>query len=112
MGCEEERAAVPHAGAAEPAGERAPQARSGYLGDRPCLPGRDRLAKRRLALASLREAPRLARAALLLDPPQHVLDATVGQGRAIIHDTDAPFNEMSWRAHLRKLDRDAPDYKT
>lgn len=45
-------------------------------------------------------------------PPQHVLDATVGQGRAIIHDTDAPFNQMSWRAHLRKLDREAPDYKT
>jgi ribulose-5-phosphate 4-epimerase/fuculose-1-phosphate aldolase len=44
-------------------------------------------------------------------PPQTVLDATIGQAK-IIHDTNAPFNQMSWRAHLRKLDRIAPDYKT
>ena len=45
-------------------------------------------------------------------PPQQVLDATIGQGRAIITDGNAPFNQMTWRALLRKLDRDAPDYKT
>ena len=28
------------------------------------------------------------------------------------HDGNAPFNQMTWRALLRKLDRDAPDYKT
>jgi ribulose-5-phosphate 4-epimerase/fuculose-1-phosphate aldolase len=44
-------------------------------------------------------------------PPQHVLDATIGQAR-IITDGNAPFNQMSWRAMLRKLDREAPDYKT
>ncbi|MGA9082089.1 MAG: class II aldolase/adducin family protein [Pseudolabrys sp.] len=44
-------------------------------------------------------------------PPQQVLDATIGQAR-IITDGNAPFNQMTWRALLRKLDRDAPDYKT
>jgi ribulose-5-phosphate 4-epimerase/fuculose-1-phosphate aldolase len=44
-------------------------------------------------------------------PPQPVLDATIGQAR-IITDGNAPFNQMTWRALLRKLDRDAPDYKT
>ena len=44
-------------------------------------------------------------------PPQAVLDATIGQAR-IITDGNAPFNQMTWRALLRKLDRDAPDYKT
>lgn len=44
-------------------------------------------------------------------PPQHVLDVTPGQAR-IITDGNAPFNQMSWRALLRKLDREAPDYKT
>ena len=34
-----------------------------------------------------------------------------GQAR-IITDGNAPFNQMTWRALLRKLDRDAPDYKT
>ena len=43
--------------------------------------------------------------------PQAVLDATIGQAR-IITDGNAPFNQMTWRALLRKLDRDAPDYKT
>jgi ribulose-5-phosphate 4-epimerase/fuculose-1-phosphate aldolase len=44
-------------------------------------------------------------------PPQDVLDVTIGQAR-IITDGNAPFNQMTWRALLRKLDRDAPDYKT
>ena len=44
-------------------------------------------------------------------PPKSVLDATIGQAR-IITDGNAPFNQMTWRALLRKLDRDAPDYKT
>jgi hypothetical protein len=44
-------------------------------------------------------------------PPQEVLDATVGQAK-IITDGSQPFNQMTWRALLRKLDRDAPDYKT
>ena len=44
-------------------------------------------------------------------PPQSVLDATIGQAR-IITDGNEPFNQMTWRALLRKLDRDAPDYKT
>jgi hypothetical protein len=44
-------------------------------------------------------------------PQQAVLDATIGQAR-IITDGNAPFNQMTWRALLRKLDRDAPDYKT
>ena len=44
-------------------------------------------------------------------PPQAVLDATIGQAR-IITDGNEPFNQMTWRALLRKLDRDAPDYKT
>jgi ribulose-5-phosphate 4-epimerase/fuculose-1-phosphate aldolase len=44
-------------------------------------------------------------------PPQSVLDATIGQAR-LITDGNSPFNQMSWRALLRKLDRDLPDYKT
>jgi ribulose-5-phosphate 4-epimerase/fuculose-1-phosphate aldolase len=44
-------------------------------------------------------------------PPQAVLDATIGQAK-IITDGKEPFNQMTWRALLRKLDRDAPDYKT
>lgn len=44
-------------------------------------------------------------------PPQSVLDATIGQAR-IITDGSEWFNQMTWRALLRKLDRDAPDYKT
>ena len=44
-------------------------------------------------------------------PPQRVLDATVGQAR-IITDGNAGFNQMTWRALLRKLDSIAPDYKT
>jgi ribulose-5-phosphate 4-epimerase/fuculose-1-phosphate aldolase len=44
-------------------------------------------------------------------PPQPVLDATIGQAK-IITDGNQPFNQMTWRALLRKLDRDAPDYKT
>jgi ribulose-5-phosphate 4-epimerase/fuculose-1-phosphate aldolase len=44
-------------------------------------------------------------------PPKPVVDATIGQAR-IITDGNAPFNQMTWRALLRKLDRDAPDYKT
>jgi ribulose-5-phosphate 4-epimerase/fuculose-1-phosphate aldolase len=44
-------------------------------------------------------------------PPQAVVDATIGQAK-IITDGNQPFNQMTWRALLRKLDRDAPDYKT
>jgi ribulose-5-phosphate 4-epimerase/fuculose-1-phosphate aldolase len=44
-------------------------------------------------------------------PPQKVLDATIGQAR-IITDGNEWFNKMTWQALLRKLDRDAPDYKT
>ena len=44
-------------------------------------------------------------------PPQEVLDATIGQAK-IITDGNEGFNQMTWRALLRKLDRDAPDYKT
>jgi ribulose-5-phosphate 4-epimerase/fuculose-1-phosphate aldolase len=44
-------------------------------------------------------------------PPQAVVDATIGQAK-IITDGKQPFNQMTWRALLRKLDRDAPDYKT
>ena len=44
-------------------------------------------------------------------PPQKVLDITPGQAR-IITDGNALFNQMTWRALLRKLDREAPDYKT
>jgi ribulose-5-phosphate 4-epimerase/fuculose-1-phosphate aldolase len=43
-------------------------------------------------------------------PPQNVLDATIEQAK-IITDGNAPFNGMTWRALLRKLDREAPDYK-
>ena len=45
-------------------------------------------------------------------PPQGVLDATIEQAKITITDGNAPFNQMTWRALLRKLDRDAPDYKT
>jgi ribulose-5-phosphate 4-epimerase/fuculose-1-phosphate aldolase len=45
-------------------------------------------------------------------PPQAVLDATIGQALSFFTNGDTPFNQMSWRAMLRKLDRDAPDYKT
>jgi ribulose-5-phosphate 4-epimerase/fuculose-1-phosphate aldolase len=45
-------------------------------------------------------------------PPQHVLDATIGQARSFFTNGNNAFNQMSWRAMLRKLDRDAPDYKT
>ena len=45
-------------------------------------------------------------------PPQHVLDITPVQASKFFTDGNAPFNQMSWRAHLRKLDREAPDYKT
>jgi ribulose-5-phosphate 4-epimerase/fuculose-1-phosphate aldolase len=44
-------------------------------------------------------------------PPQSVLDITPGQAR-LITDGNSPFNQMTWRALLRKLDRDAPAYKT
>jgi ribulose-5-phosphate 4-epimerase/fuculose-1-phosphate aldolase len=44
-------------------------------------------------------------------PPQSVQDATVGQAR-IITDGNSPFSQMTWQALLRKLDREAPDYKT
>jgi ribulose-5-phosphate 4-epimerase/fuculose-1-phosphate aldolase len=44
-------------------------------------------------------------------PPRDVLNATIEQAK-IITDGNAPFNQMTWRALLRKLDRDAPDYKT
>jgi ribulose-5-phosphate 4-epimerase/fuculose-1-phosphate aldolase len=44
-------------------------------------------------------------------PPQSVVDVVPEQGR-IITDGNAPFNPMVWRAWLRRLDREAPDYKT
>jgi ribulose-5-phosphate 4-epimerase/fuculose-1-phosphate aldolase len=44
-------------------------------------------------------------------PPQAVLDITVQQA-GIITDGNAPFNPMTWRALLRKLDRECPEYKT
>jgi ribulose-5-phosphate 4-epimerase/fuculose-1-phosphate aldolase len=44
-------------------------------------------------------------------PPQDVVDVVPEQGR-IITDGNAPFNPMVWRAWLRRLDREAPDYKT
>lgn len=44
-------------------------------------------------------------------PPQNVVDIVPAQGR-IITDGNAPFNQMVWRAWLRRLDREAPDYKT
>ena len=44
-------------------------------------------------------------------PPQNVIDITPGQAR-LITDGNSPFNQMTWRALLRKLDRDAPNYKT
>jgi ribulose-5-phosphate 4-epimerase/fuculose-1-phosphate aldolase len=43
-------------------------------------------------------------------PAQSVLDATIGQAKIITEGT-APFNAMTWRALLRKLDREDPDYK-
>ena len=44
-------------------------------------------------------------------PPQSVVDIVPEQGR-IITDGNAPFNPMVWRAWLRRLDREAPEYKT
>ena len=44
-------------------------------------------------------------------PPKSVLDVTPVQAR-LITDGNSPFNQMTWRALLRKLDRDAPAYKT
>jgi ribulose-5-phosphate 4-epimerase/fuculose-1-phosphate aldolase len=44
-------------------------------------------------------------------PPQDVVDIVVEQAR-IITDGNAPFNQMTWAALLRKLDREAPEYKT
>lgn len=44
-------------------------------------------------------------------PVPSVIQATVGQAR-MITDGNEPFNQMTWRALKRKLDRDAPDYKT
>ena len=44
-------------------------------------------------------------------PPQSVLDITVAQAR-IITDGNAPFNQVTWKTLLRKLERDAPEYKT
>lgn len=44
-------------------------------------------------------------------PPPNVLDITPKQAR-IITDGKEPFNAMTWRALKRKLDREAPDYKT
>jgi hypothetical protein len=40
-----------------------------------------------------------------------VIDITYQQAK-IITDGAAPFNQMTWRALLRKLDREQPDYKT
>jgi len=40
-----------------------------------------------------------------------VLDIVPEQAR-IITDGNAPFNQISWAAMLRKLDREQPDYKT
>jgi ribulose-5-phosphate 4-epimerase/fuculose-1-phosphate aldolase len=44
-------------------------------------------------------------------PTQDVIDIVPDQAR-IITDGNAPFNHLTWAALLRKLDRDAPDYKT
>jgi ribulose-5-phosphate 4-epimerase/fuculose-1-phosphate aldolase len=44
-------------------------------------------------------------------PPQPVLDITVQQAK-IITLGEAPFNAVTWQTLLRKLDRDAPAYKT
>lgn len=44
-------------------------------------------------------------------PTQDVVDIVPGQAR-IITDGNTPFPQMTWRALLRKLDREAPDYKT
>jgi ribulose-5-phosphate 4-epimerase/fuculose-1-phosphate aldolase len=44
-------------------------------------------------------------------PTQDVVDIVPGQAR-IITDGNTPFPQMQWRALLRKLDREAPDYKT
>jgi hypothetical protein len=44
-------------------------------------------------------------------PPQSVLDITVQQAK-IITLGEAPFNQVTWQTLLRKLDRDAPAYKT
>jgi ribulose-5-phosphate 4-epimerase/fuculose-1-phosphate aldolase len=44
-------------------------------------------------------------------PPQPVIDITYQQAK-IITDGSAPFNAMTWRALLRKLDREYPEYET
>lgn len=44
-------------------------------------------------------------------PEQAVVDICPQQAR-IITDGEAPFNQMSWAAWLRRLDREVPDYKT
>jgi ribulose-5-phosphate 4-epimerase/fuculose-1-phosphate aldolase len=44
-------------------------------------------------------------------PPQSVIDITYQQAK-IITQGAAPFNQMTWQALLRKLDRDDPSYKT
>lgn len=44
-------------------------------------------------------------------PPQHVLDITFQQAKSITEGT-APLNRMTWEALLRKLDREAPSYKS
>jgi ribulose-5-phosphate 4-epimerase/fuculose-1-phosphate aldolase len=43
-------------------------------------------------------------------PTQAVVDIVPSQAR-IITDGNTPFPQMTWRALLRKLDREAPDYK-
>lgn len=44
-------------------------------------------------------------------PPQAIIDKTANEGQIITGD-DSPFVQLNWDALLRKLDRDAPDYKT
>jgi ribulose-5-phosphate 4-epimerase/fuculose-1-phosphate aldolase len=44
-------------------------------------------------------------------PPQSVIDITYQQAK-IITEGAAPFNQVTWKALLRKLDRDDPGYKT
>ena len=43
-------------------------------------------------------------------PAQAVVDITYQQAK-IITEGAAPFNQMTWRALLRKLDREQPEYK-
>lgn len=44
-------------------------------------------------------------------PAQTVLDRTFKEGELILSDT-SPFQQMTWRAWKRQLEREAPDYKT